>query len=187
MNTCAFVVAFACPTPSDKTALGSRCAECLRSTAFRCRTFSTQVYTCNQHARDKPKQMAFPRDERRCRQSGEQDSPVKYHRQDCDRYRSQASDIPSSTDKIAKDDLRIREWMTPRFEMYAKRGWPPSVLRRIKAHHWACLGTARTWLGDVKGGRRAYVESLKLMPWRFKSVLRLMATLLPRRAYRALK
>ncbi len=101
-------------------------------------------------------------------------------------YRVHGGSASHSTDKIAKDDLRIREWMTPRLGVYAKRGWPPSVLRRIKAHHWACLGTARTWDGDVKGGRRAYVESLRLMPWRFKSTLRLLATFLPRKAFRAL-
>ncbi|MCH7905596.1 MAG: glycosyltransferase [Armatimonadetes bacterium] len=102
-------------------------------------------------------------------------------------YRVHGGSASHLTDKIAKDDRRIREWMTPRIDGYADRGWPPGLLRRIKAHHWACLGTARTWEGDVSGGRRAYVESLKLMPWRFKSVLRLVATVLPRRAFRALK
>lgn len=101
-------------------------------------------------------------------------------------YRVHGGSASHNTDKIAKDDRRIREWMTPRLDGYTDRGWPDGLLRNVKAHHWACLGTARTWEGDVKGGRKAYVESLKLMPWRVKSVLRLLATFLPRKAFRAL-
>ena len=101
-------------------------------------------------------------------------------------YRVHAGSASLFTDKIAEDDRRIREWMVPRFDSYADRGWPRGLLRSIQAHHWACLGTVRTWEGDVKGGRAAYIESLKRMPWRMKSVLRLIATFLPRKVFRAL-
>ena len=114
----------------------------------------------------------------------------KYHVGHIDRpltlYRVHAGSASHHKDRVSDDDRRIREWMVPRIQAYEDRGWPESARRRILAHGWACIATDRVWLGDAKGGRRAYVESLKLMPWRLKSALRYVLTFLPRRLFRAL-
>lgn len=101
-------------------------------------------------------------------------------------YRVHSGSASHFRQKIAMDDRRIREWLTGRIDGYKNRGWPKGQLRRLEAHNWACLGTACCWEGDLRDGRRAYIESLRLMPWRIKSVLRLLATYLPRKAFRAL-
>jgi len=101
-------------------------------------------------------------------------------------YRVHAGSASHSTDKVAADDRRIREWIITRLDSYRERGMSEATVRRLKAHQWACVGTDRVWLGDVSGGRRAYSESLKLMPWRLKSYARYAASFLPRRLFRAL-
>ena len=75
--------------------------------------------------------------------------------------------------------------MLPRILGYGGR-WPAATRRAVIAHVWACIATSRVWLGDKTGGRQAYLESLKVMPWRFKSALRYAATFLPRKAFRSL-
>ncbi len=101
-------------------------------------------------------------------------------------YRVHAGSASHYTDRVSDDDRRIREWMVPRIQAYEGRGWSAATRRRILAHGWACIATNRVWLGDANGGRQAYVESLKVMPWRFKSALRYLATFLPRRTFRSL-
>ncbi|MCH8978200.1 MAG: glycosyltransferase [Armatimonadetes bacterium] len=101
-------------------------------------------------------------------------------------YRIHEGSASHFKERVVDDDRRIREWMLPRMNGYFDRGWDNRALRNMIAHHWSCIATNRVWAGDAKGGRKAYAESLKVMPWRIKSVLRYVATFLPRRLFRAL-
>lgn len=94
-------------------------------------------------------------------------------------YRIHGANAALNDEKMFEDGKRIREWIST---------WDESrpELRAAFAHNWACLGTERTWLGDKEGGRQAYRESLRRMPGRFKTYLRLFATFLPRKAFRRL-
>lgn len=100
-------------------------------------------------------------------------------------YRVHGANASHKLEKIWQDDQMLREWMLPRLETYAGR-FNPEELTAAKAHNWACLGTVRTLNGDPEGGREAYKESLKLLPGRFKSRLRMLATHLPKSAFRKL-
>lgn len=100
-------------------------------------------------------------------------------------YRVHGANASHKLDKIWKDDQMLREWIQPRTAGYAGR-FPDDDLRRAEAHNWACLGTVRTLNGDPAGGRRAFSESLKLDPGRWKSRARLLATYLPRSVFRKL-
>ncbi|HXH61873.1 MAG TPA: glycosyltransferase [Fimbriimonadaceae bacterium] len=101
-------------------------------------------------------------------------------------YRVHAGSASHFKDKVADDDRRIREWMLPRMSTYFDRGWDNAALRRMIAHQWACIGSMRVWTGSPREGRQAYVESLKVMPWRFKSVLRYFASFLPNKVFKSL-
>lgn len=101
-------------------------------------------------------------------------------------YRVHAGSASHYTDKVAADDLRIREWMLPRMMSYAARGYDKEELRRLTAHLYACVGTTRVWMGQSAEGRKHYLESIKVMPWRLKSYMRYLASFLPRRLFRAL-
>ncbi|MFI5386244.1 MAG: glycosyltransferase family 2 protein [Fimbriimonadales bacterium] len=94
-------------------------------------------------------------------------------------YRVHGANAALNDEKMFEDGKRIREWIAT---------WDEDRpdLKPAFAHNWACLGTERTWLGDKKGGRQAYRESLRRMPGRFKTYLRLLATFLPKRAFRKL-
>ncbi len=102
-------------------------------------------------------------------------------------YRVHAGSASHFKDKVADDDRRIREWMLPRMRTYTDRGWDNRALTRMVAHQYACIGSTRVWMGDAAGGRKMYVESLKVMPWRFKSVLRILVSFLPVSFVKALK
>lgn len=94
-------------------------------------------------------------------------------------YRVHGANAALNDEKMFEDGKRIREWIATWDEARPE-------LKAAFAHNWACLGTERTWLGDRSGGRRAYRESLKRMPGRFKTYLRLLATYLPKQAFRKL-
>lgn len=89
--------------------------------------------------------------------------------------------------KMIADSLRVREWIETKWPDYdAKFAGDPALIR-ARVHNLACLGTERMWAGDIQGGRAAYWESLRRNPLRVKSALRLAASWLPRRAFRALR
>jgi hypothetical protein len=94
-------------------------------------------------------------------------------------YRVHGKNAAFNDQKMFEDGKRIREWIAT---------WPEdrTELKPAFAHNWACLGTERTWLGDKRGGRKAYLESLKRMPGRVKTYLRLLATFLPGKTFRKL-
>ena len=102
-------------------------------------------------------------------------------------YRVHAGSASHFKDKVAADDRRIREWMLPRLRTYTDRGWDNRALRNMTAHQYACIGSQKVWMGDAAGGRKMYIESLKVMPWRFKSVLRYLVSFLPLSFVKALK
>lgn len=89
--------------------------------------------------------------------------------------------------KMIADSLRIREWVETQRETWQQADPNNSELRQALIHNLACVGTERVWLGNAAGGRAAYLQSLRLNPWRLKSALRWLASFLPPRTFRALR
>ncbi|MBX7134486.1 MAG: glycosyltransferase [Fimbriimonadaceae bacterium] len=100
-------------------------------------------------------------------------------------YRVHGANASHKLDRIWRDDEMLREWLAPRLKNLSGR-FPEEAIRRAQAHNWACIGTVRTLNGDPAGGRQAYSKSMALMPGRFKSRLRWLATFLPRSLFRRL-
>ncbi len=102
-------------------------------------------------------------------------------------YRVHGANACLDNARMDDDSLRIRDWLTTwQKEAFKQKGRQPDLVRAF-VHNWACLGTERTWAGDPRGGRRAYAESIRLMPGRLKSYLRWALTFLPRGAFRSLR
>lgn len=92
-------------------------------------------------------------------------------------YRIHPGNSANNQARMHEDSRRIREWISTEFtDMGAE----------VQAHNWACLGTERGWLGEGRGGRAAYAESIKLNPRRLKSYARWLTTFLPTAAFRRL-
>lgn len=102
-------------------------------------------------------------------------------------YRVHPNQACREEDKMIADSLRVREWIERRWPELSALVVREPELAAARAHNLACLGTERMWFGDVRGGRSAYWSALKLNPTRLKTALRLAATLLPTRAFRALR
>lgn len=100
-------------------------------------------------------------------------------------YRVHGENASHKLQRIWRDDEMLRRWIRTRATAYASRGYGRG-LRSALAHSSACLGTVLTLNGNAREGRRAYAESLRFEPLRFKSVLRILATYLPRRWFRKL-
>lgn len=101
-------------------------------------------------------------------------------------YRVHGQNASHQKDKINEDDARIREWITGWQSDFSDRMSKEPELKAAFAHNWACLGTERTWAGNASGGRAAYSQAIKMMPGRFKSYLRWIATFLPKSMFRKL-
>jgi glycosyltransferase involved in cell wall biosynthesis len=101
-------------------------------------------------------------------------------------YRVHGANASLDSEKMDDDGTRIREWITEWQKDFAERTATEPDLKGAFAHNWACLGTTYTWAGRPGDGRRAYKESVKVLPGRFKSYLRWVATFLPRKAFRKL-
>lgn len=101
-------------------------------------------------------------------------------------YRVHGLNASHQKDKINEDDARIREWITTWQTQFSERASKEPELYAAFAHNWACLGTERTWAGNPRGGRQAYRQAIKMMPTRFKSYLRWLATFLPKETFRKL-
>jgi glycosyltransferase involved in cell wall biosynthesis len=86
-------------------------------------------------------------------------------------YRVHDSNAAWNETKMAEEGLRIREWIANWDRVNGGR-----VLRHAQAHNWACIGTEYTRLHRSKEARRAYANSIGLMPGRLKSYLRWLAT-----------
>jgi glycosyltransferase involved in cell wall biosynthesis len=100
-------------------------------------------------------------------------------------YRVHGENASHKLERIWRDDEMLRRWIRERAPGYESRGYGPR-LRSAMAHNSACLGTVLTLNGYPREGRRAYAESLRHEPGRFKSALRYLATFLPRAAFRKL-
>ena len=101
-------------------------------------------------------------------------------------YRVHGLNASHQKEKINEDDARIREWITSWQPKFADRIKADKDLHAAFAHNWACLGTERTWAGDAKGGRMAYLEAIKMNPKRWRTYARWMATFLPNQRFRKL-
>jgi glycosyltransferase involved in cell wall biosynthesis len=109
------------------------------------------------------------------------------------RYRVHGANASHKLERIWRDDQKLREWIVSREPVYRQRKelWQDAfrdvaVLDRGMAHNWAALGTVRTLNGDPKGGREAYAQSIRRLPFRAKSYLRWLATFLPKPWFRKL-
>ncbi len=100
-------------------------------------------------------------------------------------YRVHGANASHKLEKIWKDDQMLREWIATRLESVGDR-FNAAELKRAKAFNQAALGTVRTLNGDASGGRKAYRESMRLDPGRWKSYARFVATYLPRATFRKL-
>jgi glycosyltransferase involved in cell wall biosynthesis len=100
-------------------------------------------------------------------------------------YRVHGANASHKLERIWRDDEMLREWIADRLESHPNR-FPEVEMRRARAFNQAALGTVKTLNGNPGGGRRAYRESIRLDPARWKSYLRYAATYLPPAAFRKL-
>jgi len=95
-------------------------------------------------------------------------------------YRVHGANASFHHRRVYEDDVKVR---TETIHACESRLWQrandPKAMRLALAHSYACLGTEYALLGDRKRARHAYLQSLKLYPLRFKSLLRLALTYLP--------
>lgn len=107
-------------------------------------------------------------------------------------YRIHGASASHRLDEIWMDDEQLRTWLVGVGEQLLARDpkiaglkhYSAEQIRDAVAHNWACLGTARKLNGNSRGARTAYRKSLEYRPGRFKSKLRMAATLLPRGVFR---
>lgn len=98
-------------------------------------------------------------------------------------YRVHGSNASLNLEKMDEDDARIRTWIASHAESWLNEFPQNRQLFEALAHNFACLGTIRTMQGDARAGRAAFARSIKMLPFRFKSYLRWLATLLPRKTF----
>ncbi len=89
-------------------------------------------------------------------------------------YRWHGENASKKLDRIWADDERLRSAIIAMEPEIVARYGPAS--RGALAHNSACLGTVRQLNGNPAGARRAYLESLRRQPSRFKSALRWLLT-----------
>lgn len=95
-------------------------------------------------------------------------------------YRVHAYNACHHHDRMRMDEVKVRsETIHAHEPIYWQRANNPKAMRLALAHSYACLGTGYALLGDRTNARRAYMQSLRFYPLRFKSVLRLFLTFLP--------
>ncbi len=92
-------------------------------------------------------------------------------------YRVHPGNAALNHQKMFEDSRRIREWIAGWESEYAAD--PRPALRRAFALNWAALGVERAWLGDRRGARTAYTQSVRRAPWRLKTWARLIRSGLP--------
>lgn len=100
-------------------------------------------------------------------------------------YRVHGANASHKLDRIWRDDLKLRTWISPRIDSYTDR-FPESELTKARAHNFACLGTVQALTGDPQTARISYRESLRFDPTRWKSRARILATYLPQKLFRKL-
>lgn len=99
-------------------------------------------------------------------------------------YRVHGANASHKLARIWQDDERLRLWIRSREPVYQQMGFDEKTLREALAHNEACLGTVYKLNGRVRESRSAYLRSIKLMPGRFKSYVRFLATFLPGGVFR---
>ncbi|ARU42339.1 hypothetical protein CCB80_14755 [Armatimonadetes bacterium Uphvl-Ar1] len=100
-------------------------------------------------------------------------------------YRVHGANASHKLDRIWRDDLKLRTWISPRIDSYTNR-FTESELTKARAHNFACLGTVQALTGDPQMARISYRESLRFDPTRWKSRARILATYLPAKLFRKL-
>lgn len=100
-------------------------------------------------------------------------------------YRVHGANASHKLERIWRDDEKLRDWITTRLAGIDGR-FPPKDLTRARGFNQAALGTVRTLNGEPARGRKAYLESIRLDPGRWKSYVRWLATYLPKSTFRRL-
>jgi glycosyltransferase involved in cell wall biosynthesis len=92
-------------------------------------------------------------------------------------YRVHGENASLKHRRIHQDDVLVREdTIHPNEARLWKRANSRWAMRMALAHSYACLGTEHALLGHLPEARRAYFHSLKLCPWRLKSLARIVWT-----------
>lgn len=92
-------------------------------------------------------------------------------------YRVHGENASFKHRRIHQDDVLVREGtIHPNEPALWKRANSRRAMRLALAHSYACLGTEHALLGHLPEARRAYLHSLKLCPWRLKSLARMLWT-----------
>ncbi len=101
-------------------------------------------------------------------------------------YRVHGANASHKLERIWADDLKLRNWMTTRFDHLEGR-FSPKLIQKARAFNFAAIGTVATLTGHLADGRKAYRESIRLERGRWKTYARLAATFLPRDMFRRLR
>ncbi len=103
------------------------------------------------------------------------------------RYRVHDLNACHNSDRMIEDEWRIRTWLRGRTRELLQSDRSSNELRRALAHNLACIGTESAWRGNRGAALVAYLDSLRLLPTRFKSLLRIGSLLLPAKLLRKLR
>lgn len=92
-------------------------------------------------------------------------------------YRVHGENASFKHRRIHQDDVLVREGtIHPNEPALWKRANSRRAMRMALAHSYACLGTEHALLRHLPEARRVYLHSLKLCPWRLKSLARILWT-----------
>ncbi len=94
-------------------------------------------------------------------------------------YRVHSSNTIYFAETTFREDARIREKIRARKEELLAKAEDAREMRLALAHNSACLGNLYSVLGKPSEARRLFGESLRMHPYRLKSVLRFFLTFAP--------
>lgn len=94
-------------------------------------------------------------------------------------YRIHSTNTIYLAETTFTEDARIREKLHARLKELLDKADDPKQMRLALAHNAACLGNLYSVLGKPFEARRLFGESLRIYPYRLKSVLRFILTFAP--------
>lgn len=89
-------------------------------------------------------------------------------------YRIHGANASQNVERVAEDDVRLREFFASRFLDLGSR-----VGRDEQVVNFAALGVAYTKLGRKSEARKALAQAFRLYPFRLKTLARYLSTFLP--------
>jgi hypothetical protein len=91
-------------------------------------------------------------------------------------YRVHEANACHNVKKMRADSHNIREWIAK----WSPDSYPGRArMEAAMALNWAALGAERSYAGDRAGARAALGQSLRIMPCRWQTYVRWLATWLP--------